>query len=177
MLKVLLNAPAQLDHEAVRRVMHDEVLAALSNAIAVSSPLTLLSRVPRRASYKQAYLRAREYLESRSDGGVTIDDLCRASGFNARILFYAFQERVGVGPLKFLRLRRMSLVRRALHEGGVRLRVADVAARYGFWEPARFAREYRQLFGELPSQTLGTTPQAIPVGATAWSLDGLRRPL
>jgi len=32
--------------------------------------------------------------------------------------------------------------------------VADIAARWGFWHPSRFASEYKSLFGELPSATL-----------------------
>jgi AraC-like DNA-binding protein len=33
-------------------------------------------------------------------------------------------------------------------------RVSDVAAQYGFSDHSRFARQYRQQFGELPSETL-----------------------
>ena len=32
--------------------------------------------------------------------------------------------------------------------------VATIAYRHGFYHPARFAEEYRRLFGELPSVTL-----------------------
>jgi AraC family ethanolamine operon transcriptional activator len=47
---------------------------------------------------------------------------------------------------------RLNRVRRELisrHEETV----GDVAARWGFWHLSRFAADYRQHFGELPSAT------------------------
>jgi AraC family ethanolamine operon transcriptional activator len=32
--------------------------------------------------------------------------------------------------------------------------VTDIAMRLGFWEMGRFASDYRDMFGELPSVTL-----------------------
>jgi AraC family ethanolamine operon transcriptional activator len=43
--------------------------------------------------------------------------------------------------------------------------VGDVAARWGFWHLSRFAADYRQHFGELPSATRAR-------GATRSSLAG-----
>ena len=55
----------------------------------------------------------------------------------------------------YLRLRRMSLVYRALWRGDPdAASVSEVARRYGFRNLGRFAASYRALFGELPSATL-----------------------
>jgi AraC family transcriptional regulator, ethanolamine operon transcriptional activator len=60
-----------------------------------------------------------------------------------------------MGPTAYDRLRRMSLVRRTLrHANADVARVSEVARRYGFADPGRFAVEYRAAFGELPSATL-----------------------
>ena len=52
------------------------------------------------------------------------------------------------------------MARRALREATPdAMTVTDVATRYGFWQLGRFAVEYRSLFGELPSVTLGPQPE------------------
>jgi AraC family ethanolamine operon transcriptional activator len=37
--------------------------------------------------------------------------------------------------------------------------VAVVAANWGFWHPGQFAKDYKQLFGENPSETVKRTQQ------------------
>jgi AraC family transcriptional regulator, ethanolamine operon transcriptional activator len=47
------------------------------------------------------------------------------------------------------------LVRRALASGGAGVRlVKSVALAHGFWHLGNFARDYRERFGEAPSETL-----------------------
>jgi AraC family ethanolamine operon transcriptional activator len=99
--------------------------------------------------------RVEEYLDAHRGEAPSIPALCSIAGVSERTLEYAFRELVGVTPVRYLKLRRLNQVRRALRapEAGARS-VTEIALRAGFYDLGRFAGEYRALFGELPSQTL-----------------------
>ena len=84
-----------------------------------------------------------------------VEDLCGTAGVSERTLRAVFNKTFGVGPIRYLRYRRLHLMRAALHAADAsRETVAGTATRFGFWEFGRLAQEYHALFGELPSQTL-----------------------
>ena len=62
----------------------------------------------------------------------------------------------GVGPVTFLRYKRLCTVRSILRESAPdQTTVSKVALEQGFIELGRFSQYYRAMFGEYPSQTLG----------------------
>ncbi|WPL15403.1 transcriptional regulator EutR [Thiorhodovibrio winogradskyi] len=102
------------------------------------------------------------YLTDASVPIPSVGDLCRVTGAKQRTLEYAFEERFGLSPLRFVRVYRLHQVRRnlaAAEPGSVR--VAEMALTHGFRHPSRFSREYKELFGELPSQTLARQVQRL----------------
>ena len=60
-----------------------------------------------------------------------------------------------MGPIRYLTLRRMHLVRRALQQSHpITATVTQIVNDHGFCELGRFSVAYRMLFGESPSETL-----------------------
>ncbi|RUU28329.1 helix-turn-helix domain-containing protein [Mesorhizobium sp. M6A.T.Ce.TU.016.01.1.1] len=79
-----------------------------------------------------------------------------------RTLHRAFQHTLGIGPLAYLRLRRLSAVHRALTMAEPAYAgVTRAALDFGFTDLGRFAAFYKRLFGEFPSQTLRSTSRSI----------------
>jgi AraC-like DNA-binding protein len=82
-------------------------------------------------------------------------ELARASGVSARALQKAFQRSGQPPPMTYLRRLRLSRAHADLAGSSAEsVTVTTVAGRWGFLHLGRFSEQYRQLFGESPSQTL-----------------------
>jgi AraC family ethanolamine operon transcriptional activator len=85
---------------------------------------------------------------------LSIGDLCRIARASERTLNYAFMERFGLSPALYMKVQRLNGARRDLRgHQEPSMNVADVANKWGFWHLGQFARDYRNLFCELPSAT------------------------
>ena len=60
--------------------------------------------------------------------------------------------------MRLLRSRRLCQVHRALLDAPVGAHVAEIAESFGFRHLGQFAADYRELFGERPSETIRRAP-------------------
>src|SRR4051794_24752952 len=99
--------------------------------------------------------RAVEYMSANIDRPIYTDDLCDALGVSASALAEAFRAVLTVSPHRFLKLRRLAMVRAALMDRTKdRLLIKTIALSHGFWHLGQFAHDYRTVFGEIPSETV-----------------------
>ena len=104
--------------------------------------------------YRDAVLkRAIERMYTKNGEAMSITDLCTDTGISWRTLNRAFQDEFGIGPKAFYSLFRLNRVRYDLLCSPEIDSIADVANKYDFWHMGQLAKDYRQLFGELPSNT------------------------
>jgi AraC-like DNA-binding protein len=81
--------------------------------------------------------------------------LARTTGVSARALQRAFERSDQPSPMMYLRRLRLHRVRAELAANAPgSVTVTTIAGRWGFLHLGRFASQYRQLFGETPSETL-----------------------
>jgi transcriptional regulator GlxA family with amidase domain len=108
--------------------------------------------------------RFEEFMEANPDQPLYLTEICAAIGVAERTLRVACEEHLGMGPIRYLSLRRMHLVRRALLRADPSTAtVTRLATDHGFWELGRFAVAYRALFGETPSESLRRLPDAYRI--------------
>lgn len=107
--------------------------------------------------------RFRSVVEENAELPLYVPEICKAIGVSERSLRSCCQEHLGMGPKRYLALRRLHQVQRALRTAAPEAAtVTEVAMRYGFWQLGRFAVEYRARFGEPPSATLRRAPDRLP---------------
>lgn len=123
-------------------------------------------------------------LDAASDGPVRLGDIASAMGLSERALRAKFTATIGIPPMRYLRLRRLTMARRTLQQAASEgVTVTEVALLYRFSELGRFAAAYRDRFGEHPSVTLRRSlnrvaPHNTPMGdrtGKGWSSSGVRR--
>jgi transcriptional regulator GlxA family with amidase domain len=99
------------------------------------------------------------WIEAHLGDPITLGGLCRVAGVGARCLQRTFEYRRGVSPMRFVAERRLAATHRALLHALPGASVTRIALANGFDHVGRFAQLYREVLGELPSQTLARPRQ------------------
>jgi AraC-like DNA-binding protein len=98
--------------------------------------------------------RAVDYIEFNWNKPLLVEDIAAAVDVSARSLFRTFRKFTGLSPTQYIRSVRLKKAQALLLDGEQTTNVGDVTAACGFHNSGQFARDYRQTFGELPSETL-----------------------
>jgi AraC-like DNA-binding protein len=97
-----------------------------------------------------------DYLKTTGLRPVHISEICAHLNVTRRTLHRAFFDVLGLGPITFLRHKRLCAIHSVLRDNDpATTTVARVAIQHGFIELGRFSHYYHSLFGEYPSETLG----------------------
>ncbi len=98
--------------------------------------------------------RAEAYMEARAVDPITMSDVARECGCSRSTLYSLFQRCRSVTPLQFLAEVRLRLARERLRSPSPHDTVCSIAYTSGFFHRSRFAKLYRDKFGESPADTL-----------------------
>lgn len=94
-----------------------------------------------------------EYLIAHWNEPVTIEKLAQLGNVSVRSIFRYFKSARGCTPLEFIKTLRLKNARKMLLDPRTATTVSSVALGCGFNNMGHFAKDYRALFGELPSHT------------------------
>lgn len=138
------------DARALRQ-LRDDILIEWIEALPAYVDTSDLPNLERR---KNLVNQSCELMLAHADDPPTILAICQQVGISRRKLNYAFQDVLGTTPVKYLRALRLNNVRRAILRANDGQTIGDIAALWGFWHLGQFAQDYKNLFGELPSDSL-----------------------
>ena len=152
LLDALERDPTSFSHPASDKYFQDGLLSVL---LGLLDGLTQSQRDITHITYSDIVRRCENIAQGDTLEPVTVLDLCRELRCSRRTLQNSFQRVANVTPVEYLRTMRLNEVHRLLRSTNAdEVLIGDAAARWGFTHLGYFAREYRALFGELPSQTL-----------------------
>jgi AraC-like DNA-binding protein len=97
---------------------------------------------------------AEEYIEASWNRAITIEELASHTNTSIRALYAAFKKSRGYSPMTFAKAVRLRRAKQMLLEPNPRTSVSSIAFKCGFGNLGHFARDFREMFGELPSETL-----------------------
>jgi AraC-like DNA-binding protein len=153
------TAPHKLAHPEVARSLEQALVHTMVRCLTEGTPIEIGSGTGRHSA---VIARLEEFLATNHDRPLYLAEICAATSASERTLRVCCQEHLGMGPVRYLWLRRMHLARHALVLADpATATVTDIATEYGFWELGRFSVEYRALFRESPSASLRRPPERV----------------
>ncbi len=155
MLRLIMHSWAELSgdlkHPAAIKQIEEHLVTLFWLAFMADD-----NKAARETSSVPKYLRrAEEFIAANLTDPPTLPEIVRVAGVSASTLTRSFRRRYGVGPIAFMKQRRLEMIWSQLltarDEGRT---VTDIAMEYGFYHLGQFAVDYRKMFGESPSETL-----------------------
>ena len=160
---------ATVDHlvETLRErpeVMAEPLVASTSGQLLCAAVLTAFPNTAlveptiedRHDAHPRTLRRAIAFIDDHAHEEITVADIAAAAHVTTRALQHAFRRHRATTPMGYVRLVRLRQAHQELlaADPTTRVTVTEVAARWGFFHPGRFARYYREVYGCSPYQTL-----------------------
>ena len=114
--------------------------------------------VPKKLSKKESVIfDIRDYMIEHPKKNIQIENLALKFKISEKTMQTAFRKLFGYTPKKFIKLLKMNLAHQDIIEVNNTKTISTIAMKYGFRNFGLFAREYKQLYGALPSESRVTS--------------------
>lgn len=144
---------AFLQQSQISKLLLEDYLPLLIEAIPLTRGQT--QKPDRFLRRSQLVRQAEDYMLAHLEQPITLKDLCKILNTSKSPLNYGFQEVFGLSPMAYLKVLRLHAAHKVLKSAASpTTKIADIAHRFGFWHAGRFGQDYKQMFGELPSETI-----------------------
>lgn len=93
------------------------------------------------------------FIDANLKSELDVEELAQMSNVSVRTVYNLFAKHFGLTPRLYIKNARLRSLRRELVSNSRLRNVTEAALDYGFTHLGRFSSDYRNLFGELPSET------------------------
>jgi AraC family ethanolamine operon transcriptional activator len=108
-----------------------------------------------RVDKSKVWRRIETFFDNCLEPDIKVMDLYRIARVSERTLLRLFKARFGISPKTYINAVRLNGLHRDLKKTGMgKVKIVESANSWGFWHMGQLAKDYKKMFGELPSQTL-----------------------
>ncbi|MCK5456481.1 MAG: AraC family transcriptional regulator, partial [Melioribacteraceae bacterium] len=162
LLRELQNRLAQLskmvrkidpkNHHLLNNEVNYEIPILLIKTLASAYPI---SNIDKSFARTKALKKVIELIEETPMECPSLAELSSAANVSERTLQYLFKDKYGISPKRFIKTIKLNSIYRALKaNSSYDIAINNIANQYGLWHMGQFAKDYKNLFGELPSETI-----------------------
>ena len=147
--------PNWFQNPHIEKLITDDFLPLLISKIPIKLNSKSFLKPSRRA---KLIVQAEKKMLAHLDKPLTLKQLAQNLGSSSCALSFGFKDLFGVSPMRYLKVRRLHAVRQYMKARDPKnCTIAILASQFGFYSPSHFTRDYKAMFGELPSETLQKT--------------------
>ncbi|MDJ0510142.1 MAG: helix-turn-helix domain-containing protein [Crocosphaera sp.] len=153
-----VHKPNWLQQPHIEKLVADDLLPLLISHI----PINWNSKASLKP-YRRGKLiaKAEKEMLAQLETPLTLKQLAENLESSSSALSYGFQDLFGLSPMRYLKVRRLHAVRQHLKANEPEsCTIAILASQFGFCNSGHFAKDYKAMFGELPSETLRKTAKS-----------------
>lgn len=151
-LSIMVRKMEPKNHHFFNNEVNYEIPILLIKTLASVNPI---SKIDDSFARTKAIKKVFELVEESPLEFHSLSKLSKATNVSERTLQYSFKEKFGISPTRFVKNIKLNIVYRALKKRPSNdVAINDIANQYGFWHMGQFAKDYKLMFGELPSETI-----------------------
>ena len=148
-----LSQVNDVDQNILLNIIEEELVDDLINCLISSCNQTeKFEFLPRKFSI------AVDYIHNNLIDITSVRQVCQFNSISERTLRHHFEKKFNISPKSFIQKLRLNAVNRKISNANEICSINKIAAEYNFWHMGQFASDYKMLFGELPSETLKSSP-------------------
>jgi AraC family ethanolamine operon transcriptional activator len=138
-----------LDNQITLQLIEDKLVGFL-----IDSLISTLPAKPKDDHTNPKFAKVIDYIHENLTELTSVHQICEKTEVPERTVRRLIRKSYSLSPKKYLNTLRLNEVRKGLKNNAEFSNVMQIASDYNFWHMGQFTRDYKKLFGELPTETL-----------------------
>lgn len=157
-LKLIIGAlfnDMKINYTLYKNSSHNQYIKAETFTVAsfLMEIITSSSLVSKKRKENPVLSKSLKFIHENKYKAITIEEVCQDTQFTQRTIYYHFNKIYSLSTKQYIQYLKLNLIRNELLNRKEKINISEVAGKYGFWHMGQFSKDYKKLFGELPSKT------------------------